>query len=118
MPTPNTEKLSTADFVAEARRRAASIETKRQRLRSIARTVVTAAVGLAVIVGVALILTIVPSNSPVRGGAGSGAATAIGPTNAGAYVLVGIVCFVAGVVVTLLSMRYAARRRGDVGTDS
>jgi len=111
---PTNEILSTADFLADARQRATAIRTRRQRLRSIAVSVVSAVVGLAVVVGVALVLSRVPLNE--RGGTGSGAATAIGPTDAGAYVLVGIVCFVAGVVVTLLSVRYAARHQRDPGS--
>jgi len=115
---PWNETLSTAEFVAESRRRAASIQTRRHRLRSIAMSVGSAAVGLAVIVGVALVLPLMQLAGSAHGGTGRGAAEAIGPTGAGAYVLVGIVCFVVGVVVTLVSVRYAARRQGRAGPDS
>jgi len=114
---PRTETLSAADFLAESRRRAAAIEARRHRLRSIAVSVVSAIAGLGVIVGVALVLSFAPLDESAREGTGSGAATAVGPTGAGAYVLVGIVCFVVGVVVTLLCVRYATRRRGSVGPD-
>jgi len=115
---PPTETLSTADFLAESRRRAALIETKRHRLRSIMVSAGSAVAGLAVVVTVALVLSFVPLNASGRGGTASGTATAIGPSDAGAYVLVGIVCFALGVIVTLLSTRYAARHRSGPQPDS
>ncbi|MCL2315613.1 MAG: hypothetical protein FWC46_00800 [Actinomycetia bacterium] len=114
---PRSESLTTAEFVAESHRRAASIETRRHRRRSIAVAAVSGAVGLAAIVGVALVLSIAPLGGSARGGTGIGA-DAIGAADAGACVLVGIVCFVLGVVVTLVSVRYAARHPGRVGRDS
>jgi len=109
---PASERMPTEVFVAEAYRRAALIESARHRVRTAAVATVSGIVGIAAVVGLALVLGSVLPKAPASGNGVDDAATATGAPDVGGYLLVGVACFILGVVVALVSVRYAARRQG------
>ena len=106
------ELLSTDQFVAQTRSRAENVLARRQRRRRLIVAVASATTGFAVVVGLAFCLSDLTSAmvAPEQPG---GIGTVLSDGAIAAYILMGVVCFAAGVVVTLVCQHHAGKGSGD-----
>ena len=105
------ERLSTEEFVREAKRRANSVLQRKKIRAERIFTVCAAVLCLALITGLSFGL---PAAAPtVSIGSGANTATMLVSGSEGGYILMGVISFILGVLVTLICIRFADKNNKD-----